>query len=92
MRDLTQELQTALEKLILNIPSPDLAKLVRDVEQLYLPELKAYQPDAPELALGRSIAECVEHFRAHRRRGGVVEVDRFRHAGKILRKTMSGKR
>lgn len=67
VRDLTQELQTALEKLILNIPSPDLAKLVRDVEQLYLPELKAYQPDAPELALGRSIAECVEHFRAHDR-------------------------
>jgi 1-acyl-sn-glycerol-3-phosphate acyltransferase len=67
VRELTQQLQTALEKLIVNIPSPDLAKLVRDVEELYLPELKIHQPDAPELVLGRSISECVEHFRMHDR-------------------------
>lgn len=67
VRELTHQLQAALEKLILNIPSPDLAKLVRDVEQIYLPDLKAYQPEAPELTLGRSIAESVEHFRMHDR-------------------------
>ena len=67
VRELTQQVQVALEKLILNIPSPELARLVRDVEQLYLPDLKDFRPDAPELALGRSIAECVEWFRVHDR-------------------------
>jgi glycerol-3-phosphate O-acyltransferase / dihydroxyacetone phosphate acyltransferase len=67
VRELTQQLQAALEKLIVNIPSPDLAQLVRDVEKLYLPDLKEFQPEAPELVLGRSIAECVEYFRVHDR-------------------------
>lgn len=67
VKELTQQLQVALEKLIQNIPSPELTQLVRDVESLYLPDLKADHPGAPDLALGRSIADCVEYFRVHDR-------------------------
>src|SRR5262249_8324818 len=67
VRELTARLQTPLEKLILNIPSHELAQLVRDVEQLYLPDLQAHVPGAPELALGRGIADCIEFYRVHDR-------------------------
>lgn len=67
VRDLTSRLQIALEKLILNIPSQELARLVRDVERLYLTDLQRHSPQAPELALGRGIAECVEFYRVNDR-------------------------
>jgi len=65
--ELTARLQTALEKLILNIPSQELARLVRDVERLYLADLQTHSPQAPELALGRAIADCIEFYRVHDR-------------------------
>ena len=50
VRDLTERIQVAIERLILHVPSDDLAKLVRDVERLYREELRALAPDAPDLA------------------------------------------
>lgn len=67
VREVTDRLQVALEKLILNIPSQELARLVRDVERLYSPDLREHMPGAPELLLGRGISECVEFFRVHDR-------------------------
>src|SRR5262249_402682 len=66
-RVLTARLQVALEKLILNIPSRELVKLVHDVERLYLSELEVHSPQAPELALSRAISDCVEFYRVHDR-------------------------
>ncbi|HVQ27915.1 MAG TPA: 1-acyl-sn-glycerol-3-phosphate acyltransferase, partial [Planctomycetota bacterium] len=57
VRELTDRIQAALEKLILNIPSRELVKLVHDVERLYLGDLQLRVPQAPELALCRSISD-----------------------------------
>jgi len=67
VREVTDRLQVALEKLILNIPSQELARLVRDVEALYGSDLHEHMPDAPALLLGRGISECVEFFRVNDR-------------------------
>jgi len=67
VRELTDRIQGALEKLILNIPSRELVKLVHDVERLYLGDLQRQMPQAPELALCRSISDCIEFYRVHDR-------------------------
>jgi len=67
VRELTDRIQAALEKLILNIPSRELVKLVHDVERLYLGDLQLRLPQAPELALCRSISDCIEFYQAHDR-------------------------
>jgi glycerol-3-phosphate O-acyltransferase/dihydroxyacetone phosphate acyltransferase len=67
VRALTARIQGALEKLILNIPSRELVKLVHDVERLYLGDLRLQAPNAPELALCRGISECIEFYRVHDR-------------------------
>ena len=63
VRALTERIQVAIERLILHVPSDDLAKLVRDVERLYREELRALAPDAPDLARARAVADCIEYFR-----------------------------
>jgi len=63
VRELTERIQVALEKLILNVPSEEVAQLVRDIERLYLDDLHEASPDAPDLALARGIAGSVEFFR-----------------------------
>ena len=67
VRELTDRIQAALEKLILNIPSRELVKLVHDVERLYLGDLQLRSPQAPELALCRSISDCIEFYHRHDR-------------------------
>jgi 1-acyl-sn-glycerol-3-phosphate acyltransferase len=67
VRELTDGIQCALEKLILNIPSRELVKLVHDVERLYLSDLQLQSPQAPELALCRSISDCIEFYRVNDR-------------------------
>lgn len=62
-RRLTDAIQAALEKLILHVPSEDLVQLVRDVEQLYLDDLRESAPPAPDLALVRGIVESMEFYR-----------------------------
>jgi 1-acyl-sn-glycerol-3-phosphate acyltransferase len=64
---LTAQIQVALEKLILNIPSRELVKLVHEVQRLYLNELQLQSPGAPELALSRAISDCIEFYRVHDR-------------------------
>ena len=63
VRGLTERIQFALEKLILNVPSANLSRLVHDVERVYLDHLHAELPGAPDLALSRSVADSIEHFR-----------------------------
>ena len=67
VRQLTGRIQVALEKLIVNIPSRELVRLVHDVERLYLSELQLQAPQAPELALSRAISDCIEFYRVHDR-------------------------
>ena len=64
---LTSQIQVALEKLILNIPSRELVKLVHEVQRLYLNELQLQAPNAPELALSRAISDCIEFYRVRDR-------------------------
>lgn len=63
VRELTDRIQDALEKLILNVPSDEIAQLVRDIEQIYLEDLREASPGTSELALVRGIADSVEFFR-----------------------------
>jgi 1-acyl-sn-glycerol-3-phosphate acyltransferase len=64
VRALTDQIRAALEKLTLNVPSDELAKLVHDVQQLYLAELREATPRAPDLTLVRAIADSIEFYRA----------------------------
>ncbi|MCC6348801.1 MAG: 1-acyl-sn-glycerol-3-phosphate acyltransferase [Candidatus Eisenbacteria bacterium] len=63
VRELTDRIQGSLEKLILNVPSAELAQLVRDIERLYLDDLREATPGAAELTLARGIADAIEFFR-----------------------------
>jgi glycerol-3-phosphate O-acyltransferase/dihydroxyacetone phosphate acyltransferase len=63
VRALTDRIQVAIERLILHVPSDDLAGLVHDIEKLYREELRALVPDAPDLARARAVADCVEWYR-----------------------------
>ncbi len=63
VRALTAEIQSVLEKLILNVPDADRAALVDSVERLYRDETRTgLPPDVPALDTARGIAECIEHF------------------------------
>lgn len=65
VRAFTDAMQVALEKLILHVPSAKMAALVRDLERIYLEELSAGLPDAPEMMLSRGLAESVQYFGTH---------------------------
>ncbi len=58
---LTDAIQTALEKLILNIPQVDQTVLVHAIERIYGGELGKAMPDVPELGLARGTADCIAH-------------------------------
>lgn len=62
-RELTDRIQAALERLILNVPSTEVGQLVRDIESVYLEDLREAAPQAPDLALVRGIADSVDFFR-----------------------------
>ncbi len=62
VRQLTADIQAALERLILNVPEADHVPIVHAVEQLYADEAQARTPGAPEVGLARGMAEVVEHF------------------------------
>ncbi len=62
VRSFTSSMQVALEKLILHVPRAEMAGLVRDLEQIYLDELSADLPHAPEMMLSRGLAESVQYF------------------------------
>lgn len=63
VRGLTMEMQSRVERLTLHVPSAELADLVKEIERLYLDELRGSHPNATELELNRGIADCVEWFR-----------------------------
>jgi 1-acyl-sn-glycerol-3-phosphate acyltransferase len=63
VRELTDRIQAALEKLILNVPSIEVGQLVREIEQIYLEDLREAAPQAPDLALVRGIADSVDFYR-----------------------------
>lgn len=63
VRNLTDDMQSRVERLTLHVPSAELADLVREIERLYLDELRSTHPDASELELNRGIADCVEWYR-----------------------------
>lgn len=63
VRELTDRIQASLEKLILNVPSAEVGQLVRDIEWIYLEDLREATPQAPDLALVRGIADSVDFFR-----------------------------
>ncbi len=65
VRALTAAMQGAIEKLILHVPRAELAGLVRDLEHLYLEDLTAALPPAPELMLSRGLADSVQYFAEH---------------------------
>lgn len=62
VRRFTGDMQVALEKLILHVPRAEMAALVRDLEQIYMEELSADLPHAPEMMLSRGLAESVQYF------------------------------
>lgn len=63
VRELTDRIQAALEQLILNVPTDEVAQLVRDIERLYLEDLRGALPGRTELDLARGIAGSVEFYR-----------------------------
>jgi len=67
VRELTDRLQVALEKLILNIRSMEFDRLVRDAQEIYLADLRERMPGCSELALARGIADAAEFLREHDR-------------------------
>lgn len=62
VRELTGRIQAALETLILNVPSTEIAGLVRDIQQLYMEDLREQAPGTPDLSLLQRIADSVEFF------------------------------
>jgi len=62
VRRLTDDIQLALEKLILNVPEEDLVPLIHAIEQLYADEAKTKAQGVPEVGLARGMAEVVQHF------------------------------
>ncbi|MGH7726763.1 MAG: 1-acyl-sn-glycerol-3-phosphate acyltransferase [Candidatus Eiseniibacteriota bacterium] len=59
VRRLTDAIQTALEKLILNIPEVDHTLLVHAIERIYHGELGQAMPGVPDLGLARGTADCI---------------------------------
>lgn len=63
VRELTDALQHAIAARILRVPDAVLSKLVRDLERLYLDDLRSAMPATADFALARGLAASVEHFR-----------------------------
>jgi hypothetical protein len=63
VRALTLALQESLARRILRVPDAVMSELVRDIERIYLDNLREAIPAAPDFALSRGIAASVEHFR-----------------------------
>jgi len=62
VRQLTAAMQKSLEALILNVPNHAIAELVRDVERLYLEDLREKRQDAADLELLRRMADCIHYY------------------------------
>ncbi len=62
VRALTEKLQAILERLILHVPDAEMTGFVRDLQLLYLEDLRLTMPGAQDLTLARGVVECVEHF------------------------------
>jgi 1-acyl-sn-glycerol-3-phosphate acyltransferase len=60
---LTQHVQSAIESLIQLIPEHEFARLVAELEHIYLRELQSRGDTRHALELKRRIAECVDYFR-----------------------------
>jgi 1-acyl-sn-glycerol-3-phosphate acyltransferase len=63
VQDLTQVIQRAIESLIQVIPEPEFARLVHELEKLYIPRLQEGGDERHVLELKRRVAACVDHFR-----------------------------
>jgi glycerol-3-phosphate O-acyltransferase/dihydroxyacetone phosphate acyltransferase len=63
VRQLTATMQQSLEALILNVPDDAIAGFVRDVERLYLEDMKEVRPGEPDLQLLRRMADCIYYYR-----------------------------
>ncbi len=64
VRRLTAAMQQSLEALILNVPNSAVAGFVRDVERLYLEDLREERPGEPDLELLRRMADCICYYRS----------------------------
>jgi glycerol-3-phosphate O-acyltransferase/dihydroxyacetone phosphate acyltransferase len=62
VRALTERIQIALEKLILNVPQVDRVALVAAVERLYREDVRPRVAISHDVAIARGIAEYVDHF------------------------------
>jgi len=63
VRALTASMQQSLEALILNVPNKAVAGFVRDVERLYLDDLREERPGEHELQLLQRIAGCIHYYK-----------------------------
>ncbi len=63
VRALTHALQEAIARRILRVPDAALSELVRDIERIYLDDLRGALPETADFALSRGLAASVEHFR-----------------------------
>lgn len=63
VRALTATIQESLEALILNVPNSAVAGFVRDVERLYIDDLREKRPGEPDLDLLRRVADCIHHYK-----------------------------
>lgn len=62
VRALTDQIQLALEKLILNVPQVDRVELVAAVERLYREDVRPHVAISHDVAIARGIAEYVDYF------------------------------
>src|SRR5262245_43969711 len=62
VRSLTEHIQIALEKLILNVPQVDRVELVAAVERLYREDVRPQVAIGHDVAIARGIAEYVDYF------------------------------
>ncbi len=63
VRALTLELQNSIARRILRVPDAALSELVRDIERIYMEDLRGALPATADFALSRGLAASVEHFR-----------------------------
>jgi glycerol-3-phosphate O-acyltransferase / dihydroxyacetone phosphate acyltransferase len=62
VRAMTAEMQARLEGLILNVPNRAVASFIRDVESLYLTDLREQRPGEEDLQLLRRMADCLQYY------------------------------
>lgn len=62
VRALTHAMRAALEGLIVQVPIEEMASLIRDLERLYVDELRKTTSDTSEVTLLQGVADCVEYF------------------------------